>query len=331
MTDVPAFLGELHAPNITSHPEHGIGRLRDDEIARALRFGVDHRGKKGIMGFGMADADLAAVIGFLRSDDPLFAPDPRPNVPTRLSLVGKTMLWLSGAADVPQRPATGLTAPERAPTEAYGRYLATEVFDCAGCHTPGFSSDKHQGDKGFAGGFAFTDPAGDEVHSPNITPHATGLGRWTREDFDRAMRDGVRRDGVPLRSPMPRFRSLDDVDMDALWVFLRGLPSRENQVPGHTPLATIPAAAATIPAAAPAAEDAASLFAGLGCVGCHGGGARYHQNLRAARGRAPADLARWIRNPESFRPGTPMPTYADAVTEETALTLARWISEGHAP
>jgi mono/diheme cytochrome c family protein len=36
-------------------------------------------------------------------------------------------------------------------------------------------------------------------------------------------------------------------------------------------------------------------------------------------------LARWIRNPEAFLPGTVMPTFAPVLDEAGALELAEWI------
>lgn len=188
MDEVPSFLGSFYAPNITSHREAGIGALSDRQIARALRYGVDRRGRRGLMGSAMGDGDIAAVIGFLRSDDPLFAPDPRPSRPQAISLVGKTIFLFTGMHEVPDRPASGVEVPARAPTVEYGRYLATAVYDCVGCHTPGYALDKTDDPHAYEGGLAMIDPAGDEILSANLTPHATGLGEWTREDFVRTMR-----------------------------------------------------------------------------------------------------------------------------------------------
>ena len=75
--------------------------------------------------------------------------------------------------------------------------------------------------------------------------------------------------------------------------------------------------------------DAAALFSRLGCTLCHAPGARYHDRLAQAAGKPEADVARWIRNPESFVPGTAMPTYASLLDEPSALALARWIRAGN--
>ncbi len=80
------------------------------------------------------------------------------------------------------------------------------------------------------------------------------------------------------------------------------------------------------PAEAAAGEPAA-LFSKLGCALCHNPGARYHDKILRSVNRSPEELVRWIRNPEKFVPGTPMPTYASLIDEPTALELARWLKE----
>ena len=50
-----------------------------------------------------------------------------------------------------------------------------------------------------SGGLAVPTPFG-TVYSTNITPAPdTGIGRWSEEDFIRAMRRGLRPDGAPRR------------------------------------------------------------------------------------------------------------------------------------
>ena len=77
-----------------------------------------------------------------------------------------------------------------------GRYLATAA-DCVACHTI------QNGGKPFAGGRAIETPFGN-ITSPNITPDAeTGIGSWSDEQFDNAVRNGVRPDGRRLYPAMP--------------------------------------------------------------------------------------------------------------------------------
>lgn len=76
-----------------------------------------------------------------------------------------------------------------------GRYLSI-LSDCSGCHTA-------PGGKPFAGGRLIETPFGD-IASPNITPDLdTGIGAWTDDQFDAALRKGVGRNGVHLYPAMP--------------------------------------------------------------------------------------------------------------------------------
>ncbi|NVJ03312.1 cytochrome c, partial [Myxococcus sp. AM009] len=74
--------------------------------------------------------------------------------------------------------------------------------------------------------------------------------------------------------------------------------------------------------------DAPALFVRFGCASCHAPGARYHDRLDKVATRSEADLVRWVRNPEQFLPGTPMPTYAELIDEKTARALVRWVKAG---
>ena len=63
-------LGTFYTPNLTPDRTTGIGRRKDEEIARILRYGVraDGRAALPFMEFhNMSDDDLQAVISYLRS------------------------------------------------------------------------------------------------------------------------------------------------------------------------------------------------------------------------------------------------------------------------
>lgn len=70
-------------------------------------------------------------------------------------------------------------------------------------------------------------------HAPSF--HATGLGAWTYEDFKRAMTEGVRPDGTPVKPPMtmmlPYANNMAEVELKALWAYLSSLPHVENAIP----------------------------------------------------------------------------------------------------
>jgi mono/diheme cytochrome c family protein len=76
-----------------------------------------------------------------------------------------------------------------------GQYLAI-LGDCASCHTV-------PGHRRFAGGLPIETPFGNIV-APNITPdRETGVAAWSDDEFDAAVRKGIRRDGSLLYPAMP--------------------------------------------------------------------------------------------------------------------------------
>ncbi len=95
-----------------------------------------------------------------------------------------------------------------------GRYLA-QLGDCVACHTA-------EEGKPMAGGRALETPFG-KLYSTNITPDkATGIGNYTFEQFDRAMRKGVAADGHNLypAMPYPSYAKMTPDDMQVLYTYL---------------------------------------------------------------------------------------------------------------
>jgi alcohol dehydrogenase (quinone), cytochrome c subunit len=92
-----------------------------------------------------------------------------------------------------------------------GRYLAVAA-DCTACHTA-------PDGKPFAGGLALDSPLG-AIYSTNITPDKdSGIGNFTLDDFDRAVRHGIDDEGVTLypAMPYPSYALMSDQDIAALY------------------------------------------------------------------------------------------------------------------
>jgi nicotinate dehydrogenase subunit B len=101
-----------------------------------------------------------------------------------------------------------------AATIARGRQLAA-LGDCAVCHTAVNGVIN-------AGGRALETLFG-TIYSTNITPDAeTGIGAWSYPAFERAMRDGIHRDGRHLYPAFPytHFAKTTDADLQALYAYL---------------------------------------------------------------------------------------------------------------
>jgi hypothetical protein len=91
------------------------------------------------------------------------------------------------------------------------------------CHTP-WEKGIPDMTKAGAGGNPFRGPWGVSV-SRNLTPHETGLKGWSDAQIARAIREGVRKDGTPLKPPMAYawYKNINDADMTALIAYLRSL------------------------------------------------------------------------------------------------------------
>ncbi len=77
----------------------------------------------------------------------------------------------------------------------------------------------------FAGGVPFPTDFG-TIYSSNITPDvATGIGSWTFEQFDAAVRRGLRPDGQHLYPAFPytNFTKINDADLHALYDYFMSL------------------------------------------------------------------------------------------------------------
>lgn len=316
LDEVPAFLGTFYSANL-AHPEHGVRKRNDGDIARVLRFGVlpDGRLSPAMSGFAkLGDADVAAILGYMRSDAEVFAPTGADQPRSQLSLTGSVILAYVAGIHV-NHPATGVPVPTKAVTVEYGRYMA-QAMDCVGCHTEGFSADKMAHERAFAGGFELTDPTGTKIFTKNITfDSETGIGRWSLQDFEHAVTRGVTPAGYMVRKPMPLFARLDSTDVAAIYTFLKSVPKihQPNQPGGH-------------PLQKARAEDSAEvLFVNVGCASCHGKTGPYREKIAGALTKSDAEVASWILDPQATKPGSAMPSFQHALDREQAERLARYV------
>jgi nicotinate dehydrogenase subunit B len=134
-----------------------------------------------------------------------------------------------GAAMLPWRSIAPIARPNAsvfsADTIARGRQLAA-LGDCAVCHT-GASGVLN------AGGRPLETPFG-TIISTNITPDAeTGIGAWSYPAFERAMREGIHRDGRHLYPAFPytHFARATDADLQALYAYLMAQAPARSELP----------------------------------------------------------------------------------------------------
>lgn len=213
IVDDPIF-GLVSGSNLT--PGGVATRYDDAAWQRAVRHGVGVHGRALFLMpsheyFFLSDADLGPIIAYVKSVPPADHGVP----PVSLGPVGRLLLFLGEiklAAREIDHTAVRPPAPTPGATVDYGGYLA---IGCTGCHGADFSGGPIPG------------APPDWPPASNITPsQSEGIGAWSRDDFETAMRTGIRADGTAINAVMPweQFSLLTDDEMQALWLYFRSVP-----------------------------------------------------------------------------------------------------------
>ncbi len=196
------FIGGMITENLT--PGGKLAEYSDGEIFRALRSGVDKKGKAlGFMPFlpynQLSDDDLKAIIAYLRT---LPAQPSKGSSGDSINFLG---VVLTGAGLFPEpEPVTGvITAPPVGVSPEYGKYVAT-FGECRGCH-----------------GADMTGSPATSV-SPAIINPRPFIGTLTLEEFIQTMQTGVRPSGAAFSLAMPweNASKMTSEDLAALYLYL---------------------------------------------------------------------------------------------------------------
>jgi mono/diheme cytochrome c family protein len=228
LEDLP---GKVYPPNISPDKETGAGNWTDDQLARAIREGIgfDGRALFPFMPYEnfrtMSDEDLASLIVYLRSMPPVRREIPK----TELIFPVKYLI------NTAPRPVTEpVPAPDLSTPVAKGDYLVTQG-GCRDCHTPQRDGQRLPG-LDLAGGFLLKGPW-PAVASANITPAPSGIPYYDEGLF----RDVIRTGHVKARKLSPimpwwYYRGLTDEDLNAMFAYLKTVPSIAHRVDNSKPL-----------------------------------------------------------------------------------------------
>jgi mono/diheme cytochrome c family protein len=164
----------------------------------------------------LSDADVAAVIAYLRSLEPVYNPLPRTALPS------EEQARLDSQPPLPLKP-VDLTSPDLV---ELGRGLVM-LANCAGCHT-GWEAPRTPG---LLGGGNLLEGEHGRVSSTNLTPHTSGLS-YSADAFIALIRSGK---GGTVHPFMPWivFRNLSDADLRAIHAFLQTVYPVAHYVDNH--------------------------------------------------------------------------------------------------
>lgn len=209
-----------------------LGDWTDGEIYRAITSGVSRDGSAlfPIMPYPhysqLADEDIYSVIAYLRTLEPVENEIEPPTINFPVNFLINTM---------PVKPEPQ-PKPDKNDVVNYGRYLVNAAA-CTDCHTR-MEQGEFVGEP-FSGGNEYPLPDGSIVRSANITPHETGIGNWTKEQFVSRFKMYADSSYVPHKvepgqfqtiMPWLMYSGMTRTDLEAIYEYLRTQPPVENQI-----------------------------------------------------------------------------------------------------
>ena len=216
--------GTFYGPNLTPHPQAGIGRWTEADFVRAMREGVRPDGASYFPAFPypsftkISDGDLRDLWAYLRT----LPQSSRANqahdlgFPFGWRFLNRIWKWLFFT------PGPFSPAPALPQNVNRGAYLVQALGHCGECHTPRNFLGGPKRDRFLAGGKG---PDGKAI--PNLTP--TRLKKVSDEELKEFLTAGVKPDGDLVGETMGEVvrnttSQLTPEDLAALIAYLRSLP-----------------------------------------------------------------------------------------------------------
>ena len=217
--------GTFYVPNLSPHPQDGIGTWSADQFIVAMREGVAPDGSHYFPAFPytsfqrMGSKELADMLGFIKTLAPVEG-KARPHevgfpFNIRRSLGGWKLLHMDGKVFT---PVAGKSAEWNR-----GAFLVEGPGHCAECHSPRNPLGGIIADKRYGGG---PDPEG-KTSVPNITPHKDGIGPWSKGEYAAFLKSGETPGfltvGGSMGSVIKNMAELSDADRAAMAEYLISL------------------------------------------------------------------------------------------------------------
>lgn len=224
--------GTFVAPNISPHPEVGIGGWSDLDFVNAALRGVSPQGAHYYPAFPYASYRLMSLTdaldlkAYLDTLPPVAEAAPGHELPPPFRLRRGLGLWKLAFVDFsPFEP-----DPAASDQINRGAYLVNGLGHCGECHTPRNVLGGPLAEHAFAGA---PEPDGKDT-VPNITPHEDGIGAWTAADVTAALRTGLLPDfesfGGSMIAVQENMAELSAEDHEAIAAYLLSLPPKPDFV-----------------------------------------------------------------------------------------------------
>jgi len=225
--------GNLYVPNITPDEATGIGEWSADEFYRMMHSGVSRDGSLLYPAMPFASYtkvtrdDSDAIFAYLMSVPPVH----QPNRPHELRFPFNNRDLLLGWRALYFKEGEYVSDPQQTAQWNRGAYLVQGLGHCAMCHTAINALGGSSESKAFEGGMI----PNQNWYAPSLTSNReAGLGNWSIKDITDLLQVGVSHRGT-VYGPMAEvvynsLQYLSDEDVEAMAVYLKALPQRDQEV-----------------------------------------------------------------------------------------------------
>jgi mono/diheme cytochrome c family protein len=237
--------GTIYTANITPDKDSGIGGWSEEQLARAMREGLDDDGNHLYPAFPytaytkVTDEDVHAIYAYLKSITPVSYNPPKNEMPFPFSQRSLMAVWNKLFFTA------GRYEPDAKQSADWNRgaYLVQGLGHCGACHTP---RNQLGGEKTSLAltGAVYQDDIVDSVHeqeivkqdnmvrewsTANLTQSPRGLANWSAEEIAQYLKTG-HTDYAGANGPMATvvansLKYLTDQDAHAMGVYLKSLPA----------------------------------------------------------------------------------------------------------
>jgi mono/diheme cytochrome c family protein len=230
--------GTFVAPNISSHPQDGIGGWSMENFANAMMRGVSPNGRHYYPAFPyssytrMRPGDVADLYAFMKTLPAVEGKTPGHRLGFPFNIRRGIGLWKR--LYLSSGPVVALSGDASESARA-GQYLVEGPGHCGECHTPRLFTGGLKKDQWLAGAVA---AEGDGI-VPNVTGGEGGIGEWSAGDIASFLETGFTPDfdtvGGAMVAVQKNMAELPAADREAIAAYLKAVPPHPNCYPARQP------------------------------------------------------------------------------------------------
>ncbi|MEM9999602.1 MAG: c-type cytochrome [Pseudomonadota bacterium] len=221
--------GTFVAPNISMHPEDGIGAWSLTDFAASIIAGVSPDGRHYYPAFPfasyrrMTDEDIADLWAFWQTLPAIATPADQPVTALGFPFNIRRGVGLWKLAFLSDAPFVDPASLPDDPQIARGQYLTEGMGHCGECHTSRNFAGALNADVWLAGA---PNPSG-RGGIPNITPHPDGIESWSADDIAFSLESGFTPDfnsfGGTMASVVKNYANVSPEDRLAIAAYLKAI------------------------------------------------------------------------------------------------------------